>query len=166
AGVMFRDPRRVVIRGKVTAGYDVCIDVDVILSGNITLGNQVTIGPFSYLHNVQLEDDVTVLSHCSLENAVLGCNTSVGPYSRLRDNVQLGAACKVGNFVELKKTVLGEGSKANHLTYLGDALIGKDVNIGCGVITCNYDGGLRYNGKAIRADLWHDIPQLHDIYSL
>ena len=139
-GVRVADPARVEVRGDVAAGRDVALDVGVILEGRVVLGEGVRIGPYTRLCNVELAAGTQVRGHCDLEEVITRGACTVGPYARLRPGTQLEAGAHVGNFVELKKTVLGPGSKANHLSYLGDALVGAGVNIGAGTITCNYDG--------------------------
>jgi len=139
-GVRFADVNRVDVRGKVAAGRDVEIDVDVILEGEITLGDGVRIGPFSRLRNVSLAPGTQVRAHCDLDGVVTEGAVLIGPFARLRPGTVLADGAHIGNFVETKNITLGVGSKANHLTYLGDARIGSGVNIGAGTITCNYDG--------------------------
>lgn len=139
-GVRFNDAARFDLRGELEVGNDVEIDVDVIVEGKVSLGNGVKIGPFCRLKNVTLADGVQVNPHCDLEGATVGANSIIGPFARLRPGTELSEAVHIGNFVETKKTKLGKGSKANHLSYLGDAVIGEKVNIGAGTITCNYDG--------------------------
>ena len=140
AGVRLADPQRFDLRGGVTVGQDVEIDVDVILEGNVQLGDAVSIGPFSRIKDSTLAPGTRVLAHCDLDGVVTHGACVIGPYARLRPGTELAAGVHIGNFVETKKTVLGAGSKANHLTYLGDAVVGAGVNIGAGTITCNYDG--------------------------
>ncbi len=139
-GVRFADPARVDIRGRVQVGRDVEIDVDVILEGNITLGDDVRIGAFCRLRDVSLAAGSVVRAHCDLEGTRSEGAVTVGPFARLRPGTVLSEGVHIGNFVETKNARLGVGSKANHLTYLGDAAIGSKVNIGAGTITCNYDG--------------------------
>ncbi|MEO8161393.1 MAG: bifunctional UDP-N-acetylglucosamine diphosphorylase/glucosamine-1-phosphate N-acetyltransferase GlmU [Arenimonas sp.] len=139
-GVRLADPARFDVRGTVHAGRDVEIDVDVILEGVVELGDGVRIGPFCRLRDVSLAAGTVVHAHCDLDGAVSTGACSIGPYARLRPGTQLAEGVHVGNFVEVKKSRLGKGSKANHLAYLGDAEIGAAVNIGAGTITCNYDG--------------------------
>jgi bifunctional UDP-N-acetylglucosamine pyrophosphorylase/glucosamine-1-phosphate N-acetyltransferase len=134
------DPARLDIRGNVTAGRDVEIDVDVVLEGEVALGDNVRIGPFCRLKNVTLSSGTIVHAHCDLEGAEVGTDCRIGPYARLRPGTELAEDVHVGNFVETKKTHLRKGAKANHLSYLGDATIGERTNIGAGTITCNYDG--------------------------
>ncbi|HEX2596484.1 MAG TPA: bifunctional UDP-N-acetylglucosamine diphosphorylase/glucosamine-1-phosphate N-acetyltransferase GlmU [Luteimonas sp.] len=139
-GVRFADPARIDVRGSVRAGRDVEIDVDVILEGEVVLGDGVRIGPFCRLKNVSLAAGSEVRAHCDLEGARSEGAVTIGPFARLRPGTVLAAGVHIGNFVETKNATLGAGSKANHLTYLGDANIGAKVNIGAGTITCNYDG--------------------------
>jgi bifunctional UDP-N-acetylglucosamine pyrophosphorylase / glucosamine-1-phosphate N-acetyltransferase len=139
-GVRLMDAARFDLRGELDVGTDVEIDVNVIIEGKVSLGNGVKIGPFCRLKNVSLADGVQVHAHCDLEGVVAGANCAIGPFARLRPGTELSEAVHIGNFVETKKAKLGKGSKANHLSYLGDSLIGEKVNIGAGTITCNYDG--------------------------
>ncbi len=116
------------------------IDIDVILEGDVQLGEDVRIGPYSRLKNVQLAAGTVVQAHCDLEGVVTHGPCVIGPFARLRPGTELAAGVHVGNFVETKKAHIGENSKANHLSYLGDTIIGRNVNVGAGTITCNYDG--------------------------
>jgi bifunctional UDP-N-acetylglucosamine pyrophosphorylase/glucosamine-1-phosphate N-acetyltransferase len=140
AGVRIADPARFDLRGHFSHGRDVEIDVDVILEDGVTFGDGVKIGPFCRLRNVNLAAGTEVLAHCDLEGVTTYGACRIGPFARLRPGTELAAGVHVGNFVETKKARLGEGSKANHLTYLGDTRVGTHVNIGAGTITCNYDG--------------------------
>lgn len=140
AGVRLADPARFDLRGTVVTGSDVEIDVDVILEGHVVLGDGVRIGPFCRLQDVQLAAGTVVRAHCDLEGMRTEGACSIGPFARLRPGTELAEGVHIGNFVETKKTRLGAGSKANHLSYLGDSQIGSGVNIGAGTITCNYDG--------------------------
>ncbi|MET0581844.1 MAG: bifunctional UDP-N-acetylglucosamine diphosphorylase/glucosamine-1-phosphate N-acetyltransferase GlmU [Pseudoxanthomonas sp.] len=139
-GARLLDPARFDQRGTVKVGRDVQIDVDVILEGEVELGDGVSIGAFTRLKDVKLGAGTLVRSHCDLDGVIAEGAAQIGPYSRLRPGTVLADGVHVGNFVETKKATLGVGSKANHLTYLGDAVIGSKVNIGAGTITCNYDG--------------------------
>ncbi len=139
-GVRLLDPVRLDQRGRVRVGRDVEIDVDVILEGEVELGDGVRIGPYTRLKDVRLGPGTQVRAHCDLEGVVSEGAAQIGPYARLRPGTVLADGVHIGNFVEIKKTTLGAGSKANHLSYLGDAVIGSKVNIGAGTITCNYDG--------------------------
>ena len=140
AGARLLDPARVEQRGSVRVGRDVEIDVNVVLEGEVDLGDGVRIGPFVRLKDVRLGPGTEVLAHCDLEGVVTEGAAQVGPFARLRPGTVLADGVRIGNFVETKKVVLGVGSKANHLTYLGDSTVGAGVNIGAGTITCNYDG--------------------------
>jgi len=139
-GARVLDPARLDIRGPVTVGSDVQIDVNVILEGRVVLGDGVSIGAFTRLKDVTLAAGTVVKPHCDLDGVISEGAAKIGPFARLRPGTVLAEGSHVGNFVETKKVVLGAGSKANHLTYLGDAVIGSKVNIGAGTITCNYDG--------------------------
>jgi len=139
-GVTVMDPTRVDIRGDISYGRDLTIDVNVVLEGQIKLGNNVSIGANCLIKDATLGDDVTLLPGTIIDGAVIGNAATIGPYARLRPGTVLADKVKVGNFVETKKTVMGEGSKANHLAYIGDAELGTGVNIGAGTIFCNYDG--------------------------
>ena len=140
AGATIIDPARIDVRGEVILGRDVLIEPNVLFEGRVTLGDRVRVGPNVVLRDVSIGADSVIHPNSVLEQSELGTGCLIGPYARVRPGSKLGANAHVGNFVELKKTVLGDGSKANHLTYLGDAVIGKGVNVGAGTITCNYDG--------------------------
>jgi len=140
AGATIIDPSRIDIRGDVSVGRDVFLDANVLLEGNVTLGDRVRVGPNVVLRDVAIGSDCVIHPNSVLEQSVLGTGCIIGPYARVRPGSKLGANVHIGNFVELKKTEIDDGSKANHLTYLGDAVIGKGVNVGAGTITCNYDG--------------------------
>ncbi len=139
-GVRLADPARLDVRGELSVGLDVEIDVNVVLEGKIVLGDGVKIGPFCKLKNVTLGAGTIVHAHCDFDDVTVDKNCTLGPFARLRPGTELSEGVHIGNFVETKKVKLGKGSKANHLTYLGDAVIGAKVNIGAGTITCNYDG--------------------------
>ena len=139
-GITLADKSRTDVRGTVDAGNDCSIDVNVILEGSIKLGNGVSIGANNYLKDVIIGDNTTIEPFSHLCNANVGSNCNIGPYARLREGSTIEDDAKIGNFVETKKTTLGKGAKANHFTYLGDADIGENTNIGAGTITCNYDG--------------------------
>jgi bifunctional UDP-N-acetylglucosamine pyrophosphorylase/glucosamine-1-phosphate N-acetyltransferase len=143
-GVTLLDPARVDLRGKVTAGRDVVIDVNVIFEGEVRLGDRVRIGPHCVLRDTVLGDDTEVLSHCRIEGAEVGRGVQIGPFARLRPGARLADGVKIGNFVEVKQSVIGRDTKVNHLTYIGDAEIGAAVNVGAGTITCNYDGANKH----------------------
>ena len=140
AGVMLRDPARFDLRGELQHGRDVEIDSNVILEGQVKLGNNVKIGTGCVIKNSVIGDGCEISPYSVIEDAELEIACTVGPFARLRPGSQLGEAAHVGNFVEMKKARLGKGSKAGHLSYLGDAEIGSGVNIGAGTITCNYNG--------------------------
>ena len=139
-GVTLVDPARFDARGPVTVGRDVHVDVNVVLEGKVTLGNRVRIGPNVLIRDSVIDDDAVIHANCVLDRAKVGARAIVGPYARLRPEAVLHEEVHVGNFVEVKKSELHRGAKANHLTYLGDATIGEKVNVGAGTITCNYDG--------------------------
>ncbi|WP_277850286.1 bifunctional UDP-N-acetylglucosamine diphosphorylase/glucosamine-1-phosphate N-acetyltransferase GlmU [Moellerella wisconsensis] len=144
AGVMLIDPARFDLRGTLAHGRDVIIDTNVIIEGNVTLGNNVHIQTGCVLKNCTIGDNSVISPYTVIENSELSTECTVGPFARLRPGAKLAKKAHVGNFVELKNVKLGEGSKAGHLTYLGDADIGSDVNIGAGTITCNYDGANKF----------------------
>ncbi|MDC9527509.1 bifunctional UDP-N-acetylglucosamine diphosphorylase/glucosamine-1-phosphate N-acetyltransferase GlmU [Pseudoalteromonas sp. Angola-30] len=139
-GATLADPARIDVRGNVKTGEDVLIDINVIFEGNVTLGNNVQIGPNCVLKNCTIGDNVVIKANTLIEDASVAAKCTLGPYARLRPGAVMEEDSHIGNFVEMKKTRLGKGSKANHLSYLGDAEIGEKVNIGAGTITCNYDG--------------------------
>ena len=139
-GITIVDAKRLDVRGEVKAGKDCLIDVNVILEGDITLGNNVSIGPNTILKDVEIGDGTKIEAFSHIVNARIGDNCSIGPYARLREGSKIEDSGKVGNFVETKNSTLGSGSKANHFTYLGDTTVGTKTNIGAGTITCNYDG--------------------------
>lgn len=147
AGVMLLDPNRFDLRGELTHGKDVEIDVNVIIEGNVTLGNRVKIGAGCVLRNCHIGDDVEIKPYSVLEDSIVGERSAVGPFARLRPETELAAETHIGNFVEIKKAKVGKSSKINHLTYVGDAEIGVNCNIGAGVITCNYDGANKFQTK-------------------
>jgi bifunctional UDP-N-acetylglucosamine pyrophosphorylase/glucosamine-1-phosphate N-acetyltransferase len=139
-GVHLLDPARIDIRGHLIAGRNVRIDANCVFEGRVVLGNDVHIGPNCVIKDSVIGAGVQVKAFTMLDDAELGDKAQVGPYARLRPGSRLGQDARVGNFVEVKNTIMGVGSKASHLSYLGDALIGEQVNIGAGTITCNYDG--------------------------
>ena len=140
AGATLTDPARVDVRGEVSIGRDVVIEPNVLFEGKVTLGDNVRIGPNVVLRDVSVAAGTVIHPNSILEQSEVGPDNAIGPFGRLRPGTKTGRGVHVGNFVELKKTEIGDGSKANHLTYLGDAIIGKGVNVGAGTITCNYDG--------------------------
>ena len=156
-GVTFADPNRFDLRGTLKHGSDVFIDIGVILEGNCVFSDNVEIGAYCVLKNVKIARNVRILPFTHIENATIGENASVGPFARLRPDTVLENDVHVGNFVEIKKSILGKNTKAGHLSYLGDAEIGQSVNIGAGTITCNYDGKKKHkttiqNGAFIGSD--------------
>ncbi|USH02463.1 bifunctional UDP-N-acetylglucosamine diphosphorylase/glucosamine-1-phosphate N-acetyltransferase GlmU [Grimontia kaedaensis] len=144
SGVMLRDPARFDLRGQLQCGTDVEIDVNVVIEGSVTLGDNVVIGAGCVLKDCEIDDNTVVRPYSVIEGASVGEDCTVGPFARLRPGAELVEDAHVGNFVEVKNARVGKGSKANHLTYLGDAEIGERVNIGAGTITCNYDGANKY----------------------
>ncbi|MCG9739265.1 bifunctional UDP-N-acetylglucosamine diphosphorylase/glucosamine-1-phosphate N-acetyltransferase GlmU [Shewanella insulae] len=143
-GANLRDPARIDVRGDVTLGMDVMIDVNVVFQGKVTIGNNVTIGAGAILIDCEIGDNAEIKPYSIIENAIVGEAASAGPFARLRPGAELKRDAHIGNFVEMKKAVLGEGSKAGHLAYIGDAQVGTGVNIGAGTITCNYDGANKH----------------------
>ncbi|UVK79319.1 MAG: fused N-acetylglucosamine-1-phosphate uridyltransferase and glucosamine-1-phosphate acetyltransferase [Sodalis sp. Ffu] len=144
AGVMISDPSRFDLRGELLHGQDVSIDTNVIIEGRVSLGNRVVIGTGCVLKNTIIGDDVIINPYTVIEDAYLNAHSTVGPFARLRPGSKLEEGVYVGSFVEMKKTRLGKGSKASHLSYMGNAEIGAGVNIGAGTITCNYDGANKH----------------------
>jgi len=143
-GVTLLDPLRLDVRGELSVGQDVVIDVNVIIEGRVTMGNRVRIGPQVVIRNASIGDDVEILSHCVIEDAAIEAGCRIGPFARIRPETKLAAGVHIGNFVEIKKSSVGAGSKINHLSYIGDATVGREVNIGAGTITCNYDGANKH----------------------
>ncbi|KVS36629.1 bifunctional UDP-N-acetylglucosamine diphosphorylase/glucosamine-1-phosphate N-acetyltransferase GlmU [Burkholderia ubonensis] len=143
-GVTLADPARLDVRGTLRCGRDVSIDVNCVFEGNVTLADNVTIGANCVIRNASIGAGTRIDAFTHIDGAELGAHTVIGPYARLRPGAQLADEAHVGNFVEVKNAVIGHGSKANHLTYIGDADIGARVNIGAGTITCNYDGANKF----------------------
>jgi len=144
AGVTLFDPNRIDVRGSLVCGQDVVIDLNCIFEGNVQLGEGVSIGPNCLIKNSSIAAHSTIFANSIIEDSTLDENTIVGPFARFRPGTKLLAGAKVGNFVETKNTTVGLGSKVNHLSYVGDAILGENVNIGAGTITCNYDGVNKY----------------------
>ena len=140
AGVTLADPARFDVRGQLMVGQDSQIDVNFIAEGEVTLGSNVVIGPNCSIKNSIIGDGVEILANTHIDGAVIADACQLGPFARIRPGSELAAGVKVGNFVETKKAIVGKGSKLNHLSYIGDARIGEEVNVGAGTITCNYDG--------------------------
>ncbi len=143
-GVTLNDPSRFDLRGTLTTGMDVNLDVNVLIEGDVTLGDNVRVGANTVLRNVRVADNVLIRENCVIEEAVIGPDSAIGPFSRIRPGTELVGGAHVGNFVEIKNSSIGLGSKVNHLTYIGDTLMGAGVNIGAGTITCNYDGAYKH----------------------
>ncbi|SHA07253.1 N-acetylglucosamine-1-phosphate uridyltransferase / Glucosamine-1-phosphate N-acetyltransferase [Bathymodiolus thermophilus thioautotrophic gill symbiont] len=139
-GLMLRDPARFDCRGNLSFGQDCEIDVNVVLEGDVSIGNNTTIAPNCIIRNTKIGDNVVILPNSLIEDAVIGDGAFIGPFARIRPESKIGNNVKIGNFVEVKKSTIGKGSKISHLSYVGDTVMGEEVNIGAGVITCNYDG--------------------------
>ncbi len=144
AGVRLADPARIDVRGELTHGRDVAIDVGCVFEGKVELGDAVEVGPYCVLKNVKVGPGTRIAAFCHFEDAVIGPDGVLGPYARLRPGTELGPEVHIGNFVEVKKSRIAAQSKANHLAYIGDAEIGQRVNVGAGTITCNYDGANKH----------------------
>jgi len=144
AGATLADPARIDVRGEVVVGRDVFIDANVLLEGKVVIGDGARIGPNVVLRNMTVEAGTVIHPNCVLEQSTVGPENSIGPFARFRPNSRTGRDVHIGNFVEVKKTEIADGSKANHLTYLGDAIVGKKVNVGAGTITANYDGANKW----------------------
>jgi len=144
-GATVRDPMRLDIRGECTIGANCVVDINVLLEGHVRIGHRVSIGANSVIRNSVIGDDVKILEHCVIDGTDIGAGCQVGPFARLRRGSVLQSRARVGNFVEVKKSTFGEDSKAMHLAYIGDTTLGRDVNVGAGVITCNYDGANKHN---------------------
>ena len=140
AGVTLADPARIDVRGSLKCGMDVSIDVGCVFEGQVTLGDDVRVGPYCVIRNSTIAAGAEIAAFSHIDGAVVGEVSKVGPYARLRPDAVLAEKTHIGNFVEIKKATVGVGSKINHLSYIGDATIGSGVNVGAGVITCNYDG--------------------------
>ena len=143
-GVTMMDPQRFDLRGNLEVGRDITIDINVVIEGSVSIGDDVTIGANCYIKDADINDGVTILPNCVIENAVIGKGSRIGPFARIRPQTRLGENVHVGNFVELKQAEVDQGSKINHLSYVGDTEIGKNVNVGAGTITCNYDGAYKH----------------------
>ncbi|GHC28798.1 bifunctional UDP-N-acetylglucosamine diphosphorylase/glucosamine-1-phosphate N-acetyltransferase GlmU [Aidingimonas halophila] len=139
-GVALSDPERIDVRGNLTCGHDVEIDVGCVFEGDVVLGEGVSIGPYCVIRDSHIGAESEIASHSVIEGAVASGFNRIGPFARLRPGTHLSLRAKVGNFVETKNVNVGEASKINHLSYIGDATLGHDVNVGAGTITCNYDG--------------------------
>ncbi|RBI66710.1 UDP-N-acetylglucosamine diphosphorylase/glucosamine-1-phosphate N-acetyltransferase [Vreelandella sulfidaeris] len=144
-GVALADPARLDVRGRLSCGHDVFIDVGCVFEGNVELGEGVRIGPYCVIKNSTIGAESVIDSHSVIEGTVAAGLNQIGPFARLRPGTRLAIKAKVGNFVETKNADVGEGSKINHLSYVGDARLGRDVNVGAGTITCNYDGANKHH---------------------
>jgi bifunctional UDP-N-acetylglucosamine pyrophosphorylase/glucosamine-1-phosphate N-acetyltransferase len=143
-GVTLMDPARIDIRGELVCGRDVTIDVGCVFEGRVELADGVTVGPHNVIVNAKIAAGVQIKPFCHIEGAVVGAQSIIGPYARLRPGTELAEDVHVGNFVEIKNSQVAAHSKANHLSYVGDATVGSRVNIGAGTITCNYDGANKF----------------------
>jgi len=143
-GLMLKDPGRFDCRGSLNFGQDCEIDVNVVIEGEVTLGDNTTIAPNCIIKNTVIGSSVSILPNSVIEDAVIGNGASIGPFARIRPEANIGENAKIGNFVEVKRSTIGKGSKVSHLSYVGDTTMGDDVNIGAGVITCNYDGANKH----------------------
>ena len=143
-GVTLADPSRIDVRGRIAHGRDCAIDVNCVFEGEVVLGDRVRIGANCVLRNVRVAAETRIEPYCHIEDADIGERCRIGPYARIRPGTQLAEDVHVGNFVEVKATRIGAGSKANHLAYIGDSEIGRNVNVGAGTITCNYDGANKH----------------------
>ncbi|NKB36630.1 MAG: UDP-N-acetylglucosamine diphosphorylase/glucosamine-1-phosphate N-acetyltransferase [Gammaproteobacteria bacterium] len=143
-GVTLMDPQRFDLRGDLEAGRDVVIDINAVFEGSVSIGNDVSIGPNCYIRNADIGDNVTINANTVIDNAVIGSRSVIGPFARVRPDTRLAEDVHIGNFVEIKKSEIGQGSKINHLSYVGDSEVGKKTNIGAGTITCNYDGANKH----------------------
>jgi bifunctional UDP-N-acetylglucosamine pyrophosphorylase/glucosamine-1-phosphate N-acetyltransferase len=143
-GATIVDPARFDARGPVTVGRDVMIDVNVVFEGHVMLGDRVHIGPNVVIRDTEVGDDTVIFANCVIDRAVIGRKCNIGPFARFRPSSDLADEVHIGNFVEVKNSIVGHGSKANHLTYLGDTTVGQKVNVGAGTVTCNYDGANKW----------------------
>ena len=139
-GATLLDPSRIDVRGELTTGQDVIIDVNCVFEGKVILGDNVEIGPNCHLKDCEIGDNTIIKSNSLIDESQVGSHCDIGPFARLRPGTKLSNKAKIGNFVETKKAIIGEGSKVNHLSYIGDTEMGANVNVGAGTITCNYDG--------------------------
>ena len=139
-GVTLADPARFDLRGGLETGEDIFIDINVVIEGDVSIGNHVSIGPNCVIRDTHIGEGATIFANCVIDNALIGKNNRIGPFARIRPGSRLDQDVHIGNFVEIKKAEIGQGTKANHLSYIGDAEVGERVNVGAGTITCNYDG--------------------------
>jgi bifunctional UDP-N-acetylglucosamine pyrophosphorylase/glucosamine-1-phosphate N-acetyltransferase len=143
-GLTLRDPNRFDVRGELSFGKDVVIDINVIIEGSVNLGDGVSIGPNSVLKDISIGNETNIYANCVLEKSTIGKACDIGPFARIRPDTELANQVKIGNFVEIKKSTVGNDSKVSHLSYIGDTTMGSQVNIGAGTITCNYDGANKH----------------------
>lgn len=143
-GVTLADPARLDVRGNLTCGRDVEIDVGCIFEGEVSLGDRVRVGAYSIIRSAMIGQETQIAPYSHIDQSEVGANCHIGPYARLRPGTKLANDAHIGNFVEIKNSEIGQGSKANHLSYIGDSTVGSRVNIGAGTITCNYDGANKY----------------------
>jgi len=143
-GVTLMDPHRFDLRGDLETGKDVVIDINTIIEGSVSIGNNVSIGPNCHIKDADIGDNVVIQSNSVIDNAVIGKHCIIGPFARIRPETRLSDNVHIGNFVEVKKSQIDDGTKINHLSYIGDSDIGKNTNIGAGSITCNYDGAHKH----------------------
>ena len=139
-GLTLKDPARFDCRGTLSFGQDCEIDINTLIEGDVSLGNNTTIAANCSIKNTKIGDNVVIFTNSVIEDAIIGNGASIGPFARIRPQANIGEDAKIGNFVEIKKSIIGKGSKVSHLSYVGDTTMGSEVNIGAGVITCNYDG--------------------------
>ena len=139
-GVTLADPARFDLRGGLETGEDIFIDINVVIEGDVSIGNHVSIGPNCVIRDTHIGEGATIFANCVIDNALIGKNNRIGPFARIRPGSRLDQDVHIGNFVEIKKAEIGQGTKANHLSYIGDSEVGERVNVGAGTITCNYDG--------------------------
>jgi len=144
SGVTIADPNRFDLRGTLHVGIDIFVDINVIFEGEVSLGNNVQIGPHCLLRDCQIEDGVVIEANTVIDGAHIKANSRIGPFARIRPETQIDENVKIGNFVEIKKSTIAQGTKISHLSYIGDCEIGKNVNIGAGTITVNYDGARKH----------------------
>ncbi len=143
-GVTLADPGRIDIRGTLTCGRDVAIDINTVFGGHVELGNRVTIGAHCVIRDCRIGEDTVVRPFTHLEGVIIGAHCDLGPFAHVHPDTELADGVELGNFVEVKRSRIGTGSKAKHLSYIGDATIGRNVNVGAGMITCNYDGAYKH----------------------
>lgn len=143
-GATLADPDRIDVRGRLTVGKDVSIDVGVVFVGDVELGDRVRVGPYSVVADSVIGADTEIRSHCNIDGVTMAAACVIGPFARLRPGTKLTENVRIGNFVEIKNSQIDGASKVNHLTYIGDATIGRNVNVGAGTITCNYDGANKH----------------------